>query len=188
MQHIRNFKRITPTPEQLEEDLTSTGKTFLYYISEDGQDWYECQKKFADDTIKIMYDSNGIIRSIVAEPIMARGGSLAVSALPGPEDCSVIEIEGALPEGCSINGKWMIDGNKITSVPTDHVAEAEKQKELLMRESESVIAPLQRAVKHNMATGEETLKLEQWEIYSVELSRVDASLAPHIEWPEKPNS
>ncbi|MEA7543924.1 hypothetical protein ONO12_28515, partial [Salmonella enterica subsp. enterica serovar Montevideo] len=33
-----------------------------YFLeSEDGQDWYECQSLFSDDTAKIMYDPEGVI-------------------------------------------------------------------------------------------------------------------------------
>ncbi|EOL1967554.1 phage tail protein, partial [Escherichia coli] len=36
----------------------------MYLKSEDGQDWYECQSLFSAETLKLVYDSNGIITSI----------------------------------------------------------------------------------------------------------------------------
>ncbi|WP_407226381.1 tail fiber assembly protein [Enterobacter roggenkampii] len=39
-----------------------------------------------------------------------------------------------------------------------------------------------------MATDSETQQLEQWEVYSVLLRRVDTSLAPDIELPPVPHS
>ncbi|EHC4904226.1 tail fiber assembly protein, partial [Escherichia coli] len=48
---------------------------------------------------------------------------------------------------------------------------------------ESVIQPLERAVRLNMATDEERTRLEAWERYSVLVSRVDTA---NPEWPQKP--
>ncbi len=50
-------------------------------------------------------------------------------------------------------------------------------------EAESVIQPLERAVRLNMATDEERTRLEAWERYSVLVNRVDTA---NPEWPQKP--
>ncbi|MFU1842084.1 tail fiber assembly protein [Enterococcus faecium] len=60
---------------------------------------------------------------------------------------------------------------------------AESQKATLLSEAESVILPLERAVRLNMATDEERAKLEAWERYSVLVYRVDTAKP---EWPEEP--
>lgn len=52
---IKNFKAYEPSDKI---------KGVLYLKSEDGKDWYDCQKGFKDDTIKIMYDIEGRIISI----------------------------------------------------------------------------------------------------------------------------
>ncbi|EIC5302232.1 tail fiber assembly protein, partial [Salmonella enterica subsp. enterica serovar Javiana] len=52
-----------------------------------------------------------------------------------------------------------------------------------LAEAESVIAPLARAVKRNIATDEEIKQLEAWELYSVMVNRVDTA---NPDWPEKP--
>ena len=61
--------------------------------------------------------------------------------------------------------------------------QAERQKSELLTEAESVILPLERAVRLNMATNEERSRLEAWERYSVLVSRVDTA---NPEWPDKP--
>ncbi|EFK3977986.1 tail fiber assembly protein, partial [Escherichia coli] len=53
----------------------------------------------------------------------------------------------------------------------------------LLADAESVILPLERAVRLNMATDEERSRLEAWERYSVLVSRVDPA---NPEWPEMP--
>ncbi|WP_272671735.1 MULTISPECIES: tail fiber assembly protein [unclassified Providencia] len=66
------------------------------------------------------------------------------------------------------------------------VAVAEQQKQSLLAEANNAIAPLQDAVDLDMATDEEVAQLTAWKKYRVLLNRIDTSLAPDIEWPEKP--
>lgn len=186
MQNIKNFKIVDPTPEQLEAYATVDGAIPVFFQSEDGQDWYECQKLFLDDTIKVMYDSEGIITSVVDKPIPERGNSYAVSMFY-PDGMSVAELSiSDYPEGVSIDGHWMFSNGAIVPVPVDVVEAAEKEKALRLSEAEAAIAPVQRAVKYGIATDEEKTRLEAWEVYTVLLSRVDTSQAPNIKWPEKP--
>lgn len=86
----------------------------------------------------------------------------------------------------SLKNKAMEWTDLVFPVP-DYVAEAEREKSRLMKVAEAVIAPLQRAVKRGIETQEEARMLEEWEVYSVLLSRVDTSKAPDITWPEKPS-
>ncbi|SUC29686.1 tail fiber assembly protein [Providencia rettgeri] len=68
------------------------------------------------------------------------------------------------------------------------ITEAEQQKQSLLAESNSAIAPLQDAVDLGMATDKEKAQLTAWKRYWVLLNRVDTSLAPDIDWPEKTSS
>lgn len=56
-----------------------------------------------------------------------------------------------------------------------------------MDEANRTIAPLQDAVDISIATDEEITRLTEWKRYRVELSRIDTSKAPDIEWPVKPD-
>ncbi|HHR6226865.1 TPA: tail fiber assembly protein [Providencia alcalifaciens] len=66
------------------------------------------------------------------------------------------------------------------------IAEAEQQKQLLADEAEKNITILERKVRLGMATDDETDLLTAWEIYSVKVADIDTSLAPDIEYPQKP--
>ncbi|EPO2450044.1 tail fiber assembly protein [Providencia rettgeri] len=66
------------------------------------------------------------------------------------------------------------------------IAEAEQQKQSLLAEANSAIAPLQDAVDLGIATNEENAQLTAWKTYRVYLNRVDTSTEPDIEWPVKP--
>ncbi|KFF79584.1 hypothetical protein IY40_07500 [Serratia marcescens] len=63
---------------------------------------------------------------------------------------------------------------------------ARENKEELSINAESKITMLSRAVKLGIATDNEKEKLNQWEAYSVYLSRVEVSNAPDIDWPSIP--
>ncbi len=66
------------------------------------------------------------------------------------------------------------------------ITEAEQQKQSLADEAEKNITILERKVRLGMATDEEKDLLTAWEIYSVIIADIDTSLAPYIEWPQKP--
>lgn len=66
------------------------------------------------------------------------------------------------------------------------VSKAEAQKAQLLYEAEQSIRPLERAKRLGIATDAEVALLTELERYSVFLMRVDTSLAPNIEWPQKP--
>lgn len=115
------------------------------------------------------------------------------------------DINGAWPDDAiEISDRWyhyllnkQSEGKKINSneygqpvlmepePPTqaDLIWQAERKKSKLLTEAESIILPLERAVRLNMATDEERSQLESWERYSVLLSRVDTA---NPEWPQKP--
>lgn len=64
------------------------------------------------------------------------------------------------------------------------LAKAEKQNRL--DQAEKQLAVLLRAVKLGMATEDESKLIEQLEIYSVLISRIEPQNAPDIDWPEMP--
>lgn len=66
------------------------------------------------------------------------------------------------------------------------VLKAETEKASLIAEATIKISPLQDAVDIGNATDSEMLMLRSWKEYRVNVNRVDSSLAPDIEWPQKP--
>lgn len=174
MMHLKNIKAGNPkTPEQYQ--LTKkAGVVWLY--TEDGKNWYEEQKNFQPDTIKIVYDKNNVIVTV----------SKDVSTI-NPEGLSVVEVSDITANRrADNNGNWMfLDGKVVKREYTEQELQqqAELQKSALLSEAESVIQPLERAVRLNMATNEERARLESWERYSVLVSRVDTAKP---EWPQKP--
>ncbi|MEB8638661.1 tail fiber assembly protein [Cronobacter muytjensii] len=126
MQNLKNFKIYEPSAKQRAADLKAGGKVYAYLISDDGSDWYESQSNFSPDTIKLMYDNDGIIHSVVAEPVPERGNILSVSMF-FPLNMSVAEIDGLLPDGFELDSHtWLFDGEKIYQ-DTARVADNNRQ-------------------------------------------------------------
>ncbi|QCR38000.1 tail fiber assembly protein [Nissabacter sp. SGAir0207] len=156
--------------------LTIPGLDINYLRDENGHDWYEAQKDFAIDTLKIAYTSDGIIRQC----------STDISAL-WPENMSVDEIaRPEAPEASLNDGSWSFDGVNLTQTPTDYVAQSTAKKAELIADATLNIDPLQDAVDLEMATDEEAALLVSWKKYRVLLSRVDTGTAPDITWPPLP--
>ncbi|ELK1250684.1 tail fiber assembly protein [Citrobacter freundii] len=184
MQNIKNF-RLVDTPGNREKTPGEINIGSLFLESEDGLDWYECQALYSDDTAKIMYDASGIIWGVVNKPVPQRNHTFAVSML-WPVNMSVAELDAALcPDDCSGDGSWRYVDGKIEKIPTNYIAIAKSKKSRLLDEANAAIAPLERAVKLGIATGDEITALEAWERYSVMVNRIDTSKP---EWPTPPGS
>ncbi|EDM3984945.1 phage tail protein, partial [Salmonella enterica subsp. enterica serovar Infantis] len=88
--------------------------------SEDGRDWYECQKLFSPDTIKVEYDNNGIITCI----------SRDVSGF-WPVGKSVAEVPDTKENRrADISGRWGFDGTDIIDLMTADKAREQKAREI----------------------------------------------------------
>ncbi|SFC50162.1 tail fiber assembly protein [Pragia fontium] len=152
----------------------------MYLIDSNGLDWYDAQKQFKDDTLKLMIDENRIIRSYNAD----------VSTL-FPANCAVVEIPlENVPEDLENNGMWMVTAkNKIVKRVQSkeeliEIADIEKSQRLSV--AKEAIEPLSDAVEFEIATDEERATLKAWKKYRIALTRIDTSTAPNITWPEVP--
>lgn len=131
----------------------------------------------------------------ISAPVWANAEKTAI-------DCMVkfTELEFSVPYTATAtdsddNGRSIFDWciNELAGIIADYappeedqelaIAQAEAEKARLMADAERVILPLERAVKHGIATSDEVSRLELWELYSVKLSRVDPSKPI---WPETP--
>lgn len=82
------------------------------------------------------------------------------------------------------NGKkWVTDTEAQKAV---FVAQAEQEKLQRLDEANSTITYLQDAIEVGLDDDDYQAKLIAWKTYRVLLNRVDTSLAPDIDWPEKP--
>ncbi|VEA37868.1 bacteriophage tail protein [Salmonella enterica subsp. enterica] len=94
---LKNVTRYTP-------DDPDYDNNFLYFRSEDGQDFYESLSKFTKK-YKLCIDSENIIRSVSED----------VSRLY-PAGFSVVEVN-KLPAGFNIYGDWKYSNGAVVAVP-----------------------------------------------------------------------
>ncbi|EDU3720899.1 TPA: tail fiber assembly protein [Salmonella enterica subsp. salamae] len=176
MMHLKNIS--VGNPKTLAQFQLTKRSGVIWLYTEDGKNWYEEQKNFAADTLKIAYDKNGVIVNI----------SQDVSTI-NPTGLSVVELPNSTANRrADIYGGWVFDGEKVIKrvYTTEELRrQAESKKAKLLEDAETVITPLARAVKQGIATDEEQKRLEAWELYSVMVNRVDTA-SP--DWPEKPVS
>ncbi|YAP79409.1 tail fiber assembly protein [Xenorhabdus stockiae] len=171
MRNLKNFQSYQP-------DNPKFGDC-SYIQSADGVDWYEAQKLFAPETLKVVYDANGVVINYSTDASMLF-----------PNGFSVVELDkGHAPDGLNVHGDWQYDGEKIVErvyTPAELQQVAEEQKRTLMARASNTLSPLQDAVDLGMATSTEKAALTAWRKYRVLLNRIDCTFAPDIDWPEQP--
>ncbi|MBF1994484.1 tail fiber assembly protein [Serratia symbiotica] len=147
-----------------------------FLISDNGEDWYETAKTFEENTVKISYDSNGVIRSISEDASMLF-----------PLNCSVSEFSPSdIPEGINITGGWLIKNGIISEILQNSMSIAKTQRNSLRAKAEAEIAWRQDAVNRKKATSEEAGELVEWLDYRLALMRLDLSRFPELSWPAEP--
>ncbi|EOA1534713.1 DUF4376 domain-containing protein [Salmonella enterica subsp. enterica serovar Braenderup] len=112
MQDIKNF-----TPYKPESPVISGA---AHLKSEDGRDWYECQKLFSPDTIKVEYDNNGVITCISRDVSGFWPVGKSVAEVPDTEE----------NRRADISGRWGFDGTDIIDLMTADKAREQKTREI----------------------------------------------------------
>ncbi|EFU5484528.1 phage tail protein, partial [Salmonella enterica subsp. enterica serovar Muenchen] len=112
MQDIKNF-----TPYKPESPVISGA---AHLKSEDGHDWYECQKLFSPDTIKVEYDNNGVITCISRDVSGFWPVGKSVAEVPDTEE----------NRRADISGRWGFDGTDIIDLMTPDKAREQKACEI----------------------------------------------------------
>ncbi|EBR3312708.1 tail fiber assembly protein [Salmonella enterica] len=190
-QDIKNFRLIdAPVNRSKTQAEINIGAYFLE--SEDGQDWYECQSLFSDDTAKIMYDPEGVIWGVVNQPVPQRGNTYAVSML-WPVNMSVAEIDAAdCPDDCRGDGSWLYRDGKVLPVPVDYQAKAETTRQKLLNDADNAIKDWRTELTLGIISDENKATLILWMNYinvlkSLDLTGVsDEATFTAIRWPALP--
>ncbi|EBE3755479.1 tail fiber assembly protein [Salmonella enterica] len=190
-QNIKNFRLIdAPVNRDKTQAEINIGAYFLE--SDDGQDWYECQSLFSDDTAKIMYDHEGVIWGVVNKPVPQRGNAYSVSML-WPVNMSVAEIDAAdCPDDCRGDGSWLYRDGRVLPVPVDYQAKAETTRQKLLNDADNAIKDWRTELTLGIISDENKAALILWMNYinalkSLELTDVsDEATFTAIRWPLLP--
>lgn len=124
MMHLKNITAGNPKTKEQYQLTKQFNIKWLY--SDDGKNWYEEQKNFQPDTLKMVYGHNGVIICIEKD----------VSAI-NPEGASVVELPDITANRrADISGKWMFkDGVvvKRTYTEEEQRQQAENEKQSLLQ-------------------------------------------------------
>ncbi|ENP2198809.1 tail fiber assembly protein [Salmonella enterica] len=169
---LKNVTRYIP-------DDPDYDNNFLYFRSEDGQDFYESLSKFTKK-YKLCIDSENIIRSVSED----------VSRLY-PAGFSVVEVD-KLPAGFNIYGDWQYKKGAVVAVPVDYQAKAETTRQKLLDDANSVITDWRTELALGEISDNDKDSLTKWMAYIRELKSLvltgisDEATFNKIQWPVLP--
>lgn len=169
---LKNVTRYIP-------DDPDYDNNFLYFRSEDGQDFYESLSKFTKK-YKLCIDSENIIRSVSED----------VSRLY-PAGFSVVEVN-KLPAGFNIFGDWQYKKGAVVAVPVDYHAKAEITRQKLLTDANSTIVDWRTELALGDISDDDRSSLTKWMVYiralkTLDLSDVkDEATFTAIRWPVLP--
>ncbi|HFW3091523.1 TPA: DUF4376 domain-containing protein [Salmonella enterica subsp. enterica serovar Reading] len=91
-----------------------------FFKSEDGYDWYECQKLFSPDTIKIAINSDGVIVATGKDVSGFWPGGKSIAEVPNTTANRRVDT----------SGRWGFDGTNIIDLMTPEKAREQKTREI----------------------------------------------------------
>ncbi|HAM9543842.1 TPA: tail fiber assembly protein [Escherichia coli] len=176
MMHLKNIT--VGNPETTEQYRLTRQFNIRWLYSDDGKNWYEEQKRFQSDTLKIAYDAQGVIRCV----------SQDVSAI-NPEGLSVVELPNTTANRrADISGNWMFkDGAVIRRVYTEEELrlQAENQKQRLLQQAREKTQFWQTQLALGIISDSDRQQLMSWMRYVQQVEATDTSSLP-VTFPEQP--
>ncbi|MCZ8881460.1 tail fiber assembly protein [Escherichia albertii] len=176
MMHLKNIKAGNPKTVEQYELTRQFGVVWLY--SDDDRNWYEEQKNFQGDTIKIAYTADGIIVAVDKD----------VSTI-NPEGLSVVEVPDITANRrADISGNWLFkDGAVIKRTYTgeEQRQQAENEKQNLLQLVRDKTQLWDSQLRLGIISDENKQKLTEWLLYAQKVESTDTSVLP-VTFPEQP--
>ncbi|MBF7958300.1 tail fiber assembly protein [Rahnella victoriana] len=168
------FKNIKITKQAFEEGLTLP---IIYFEDQGGNDWYELRdREWKGKNHFITLGKDKVVRTWAKDP----------NFLTLSEGVTIIEINKERIPKDIIDHRYMFVNGEFSSLEPSVNELAEKERNLLLASSLTILAPLQDAWDLGVSTEEEKTLLKAWKTYRVALNRLDLSTAPDITWPDIP--
>lgn len=178
---LTNFKLYTPEdPEKL---ALQSDINVLFIRSAEGVDWYDAQKLFKTDLLKIIFKwDTGEILSVSKDVTTLWPIDVCIADIEYDADASIEDFKDKV-----FNPRT---GKIIDRVKTKKEIQAEADREVSnrMADATALISPLQYAKDLDMISEEESAYLKELQRYVVYLSRVTSQegYPGNIVWPELP--
>ncbi|HAX4884361.1 TPA: tail fiber assembly protein [Escherichia coli] len=176
MMHLKNIK--PGNPKTKEQYLLTKNSGVVWLFAEDSKNWYEEQKNFQPDTIKIAYDENNVICDVQTD----------VTAIC-PEGKSVVELPNITANRrADISGNWMFkDGSVIKRVYTEEEQrlQAENQKQRLLQQAREKTQFWQTQLALGIISDSDKQQLMRWMRYVQQVETTDTTELP-VTFPDQP--
>ncbi|EFN9664519.1 tail fiber assembly protein [Escherichia coli] len=179
MLHLKNITAGNPKTAEQYQMTKQYGVTWLF--SEDDKNWYEEQKNFASDTIKMVYTGDGRVVWVGKD----------VTGIE-PRNASVIEVPDITANRrITVSGYWFYRDDKFVF---DYKLKAEDERDALLKQVSIMTSEWEKDLLLGLISDEDREKLKAYRIYAKSLQAMDFSPITDkasynaIEWPVSPEA
>ncbi|EOK4654441.1 tail fiber assembly protein [Shigella boydii] len=177
MLHLKNIT--VGNPKTAEQYQLTKQYDVTWLFSEDGKNWYEEQKNFASDTIKMVYTGDGRVVWVGKD----------VTGIE-PRNASVIEVPDITANRrITAPGYWFYRNDEFVF---DYRLKAEDERDALLAQVRARTGEWEEDLLLGLISDEDREKLKAYRIYAKSLQAMDFSAITDkssynaIEWPVSP--
>ena len=179
MMHFKNFR--SGEPVLTDDRALQQRHGILFLFDEKGNEWYECQKLFSEDTLKVAYDTNGVICSMSKDVSMLWPNGLSVAEVSVDENTDLIDISGSWKYE---NGKVIKNENSLFSESKEDFEAA--RGELLDSALKNITLLHVKLMLRIPLKKEESDSLQHWIGFMDTLNAMDSNDYKTLKLPEMP--
>ena len=179
MLHLKNIT--AGNPKTAEQYQMTKRHSIVWLFSEDGKNWYEEQKNFASDTIKMVYTGDGRVVWVGKD----------VTGIE-PRNASVIEVPDITANRrITAPGYWFYRNDEFVF---DYKLKAEDERDALLKQVSIMTSDWEKDLLLGLISDEDREKLKAYRIYAKSLQAMDFSPITDktsynaIEWPVSPEA
>ncbi|EFI4396351.1 tail fiber assembly protein [Escherichia coli] len=179
MLHLKNIT--AGNPKTAEQYQMTKRHSIVWLFSEDGKNWYEEQKNFASDTIKVAYNEKGRVVWVGKD----------VTGIE-PTNVSIIELPDITANRrITAPGFWFYRNDEFVF---DYKLKAEDERDALLKQVSIMTSEWEKDLLLGLISDEDREKLKAYRIYAKSLQAMDFSAITdkttynNISWPEQPQN
>ena len=179
MLHLKNIT--AGNPKTAEQYQMTKRHSIVWLFSEDGKNWYEEQKNFASDTIKVAYNERGRVVWIGKD----------VTGIE-PTNVSIIELPDITTNRrITAPGYWFYRNDEFVF---DYKLKAEDERDAQLQRVSIMTSEWEKDLLLGLISDEDREKLKAYRIYAKSLQAMDFSPITDktsynaIEWPVSPEA
>ncbi|EFE5032249.1 tail fiber assembly protein [Escherichia coli] len=179
MLHLKNIT--AGNPKTAEQYQMTKRHSIVWLFSEDGKNWYEEQKNFASDTIKVAYNERGRVVWVGKD----------VTGIE-PTNVSIIELPDITTNRrITAPGYWFYRNDEFVF---DYKLKAEDERDALLKQVSIMTSEWEKDLLLGLISDEDREKLKAYRIYAKSLQAMDFNIITDktsynaIEWPVSPEA